>query len=41
MSLVPFFIQILLIVVSLAYRLDERVHARIVGELKDRQDNSV
>ena len=41
MSLVPFFIQVLLIVVSLAYRLDEDAHTRIVGELKDRQDNSV
>ena len=41
MSLVPFVIQILLIAVSLAYRLDERAHARIVGELKDRQDISV
>ncbi len=38
MSVVPFVIQILLIAVSLAYRLDERAHARIVGELKDRQD---
>ena len=41
MSLVPFVIQILLIAVSLAYRLDERAHARIVGELKDQQDISV
>ena len=41
MCVVPLVIQILLIAVSLAYRLDERAHTRIVGELKGRQDNSV
>ena len=35
MSIVPLAIQVLLIVVSMAYRLDERTHARIVAELKE------
>ena len=38
MSLVPFAIQVLLIVVSLAYRLDEQEHGRIVESLKGRRD---
>ncbi|MDE0224278.1 MAG: MFS transporter [Gammaproteobacteria bacterium] len=38
MSLVPFAIQVLLVVVSLAYRLDEQEHGRIVETLKGRRD---
>ena len=40
MSLVPLVIQVLLIAVSLAYRLDAHAHGRIVDELKDRRDRS-
>ena len=40
MSLAPLIIQVLLIAVSLAYRLDEHAHGRIVDELKDRRDRS-
>lgn len=38
MSLVPFGIQVLLIAVSLAYRLDEQEHGRIVETLKGTPD---
>ena len=40
MSAVPFGIQVLLVVVSLAYRLDEREHGRIVATLKGRGERS-
>ena len=38
MSLVPFGIQVLLIGVSFAYRLDEKEHGRIVQTLKGRRE---
>ena len=41
MSLAPLVIQVLLIAVSFAYRLDERAHGRIVAELRGRRDRSV
>ena len=40
MSVAPLIVQILLIAVSFAYRLDERAHGRIVDELKDRRERS-
>ena len=40
MSAVPFGIQILLIAVSLAYRLDEHAHGRIVETLRGERDSS-
>ena len=38
MSLAPLAIQVLLIAVSFAYRLDEQAHGRIVAELRGRRD---
>ena len=40
MSVAPLVVQVLLVVVSFAYRLDERAHGRIVAELRGRRDRS-
>lgn len=40
MSVAPLAVQVLLVVVSFAYRLDEREHGRIVAELRNRRDRS-
>ncbi len=40
MSVAPLGVQVLLVVVSFAYRLDEQAHGRIVAELRDRRDRS-
>ena len=40
MSVAPLAVQVLLVVVSFAYRLDEREHGRIVAELRGRRDRS-
>ena len=40
MSVAPLVVQVLLVVVSFAYRLDEQAHGRIVAELRGRRDRS-
>ena len=40
MSVAPLIVQVLLVVVSFAYRLDEQAHGRIVAELRGRRDRS-
>lgn len=40
MSVAPLVVQVLLVVASFAYRLDEQAHGRIVAELRGRRDRS-